>query len=172
MRLQTHHISSLTTVDLHHCKQSSGSHLCSKLSRERFGGDLLPEAVGLQTHHILSQSWNNSSLPKLHLGRSNSEALRPPPLIYCNANRVQVANFTAKEKTFWWRFSISGNRPPNSPYIKPKLNANKLLYCTLQKSTHEWYTLHTLQVGRWVVLCVSKFTYERAPVCLQLEIMH
>jgi len=52
------------------------------------------------------------------------------------------------------------------------MQTNYVLYCTLQKSTHEWCTLHTLQVGRWVVLCISRFTYERAPVCLQLEIMH
>ena len=78
-------------------------------------------AIGLQTHHILSKSKNNSSLQKLHLGRSSPEALRPPSLIYCIANRIQVATFAAKQRTFWWRFSIGGNRPPNSPYNKSKL---------------------------------------------------
>jgi len=47
--------------------------------------------------------------------------LRPPPLIYCTANRGRVATFAAKQRTFWWR-STSGNRPPNPPYTKPKLN--------------------------------------------------
>jgi len=55
-------------------------------------------AIGLQTWRVLSQSWNNSklsSLPKLHLDWSSSETLRPPPLIYCITNTVQLASFVA-----------------------------------------------------------------------------
>jgi len=69
--------------------------------------------IGLQTRHVLSQSGNNyklTSRPKLHLGRSNSEMLRPPALIYCIANRVQVATFAAKQINFWWRSSTGCNR--------------------------------------------------------------
>ena len=36
-----------------------------------------------------------SSLPKMHLGRSSSEALKTLPLIYCIANRVHAATFAA-----------------------------------------------------------------------------
>jgi len=58
-------------------------------------GGLLPPAedlhLTLPTQHIKKFS----SLPKLSLGRSTSKELKPPPLIYCVANRVQVATFTA-----------------------------------------------------------------------------
>ena len=36
-------------------------------------------------------------LPKLHVGRSSSEALRPPQLIYWAPSRVQVATFVSEE---------------------------------------------------------------------------
>ena len=56
-----------------------------------------------------------SSLPKLHLGRSSSEVLSPPPFIYCITNRDQIATFAAKQRTFWWRSSTGGNMLSNSP---------------------------------------------------------
>ena len=40
------------------------------------------------------------TLPKLHSGRSSSKVLRPPPLKYCIANRVQGATFVMKQRTF------------------------------------------------------------------------
>ena len=63
-----------------------------------------------------------SSLPKLHLGRSIPEVLRPPPFTYCIANRVQVATFAAKQRTFWQRSSMGGiGLQTRHNYINPKL---------------------------------------------------
>jgi len=42
-------------------------------------------------------------------------------------NRIQIATFAAKQRTLWWRSFNSGNRLPNSPFIKPKLKHFEVL---------------------------------------------
>jgi len=59
--------------------------------------DLLQWAFKLTTYY---KPKLKSSLPKLHLDRSSTEALRPPPLIYCNANRVEVHTLQQSKEPF------------------------------------------------------------------------
>jgi len=54
-----------------------------------------------------------SSVPKLHVDRSSSETLRPPPLIYWAPSRLQVPTFVAKQTPCWWRSWTGGHGHPN-----------------------------------------------------------
>jgi len=70
-------------------------------------------ATKLQTGYTVTMISKLSSVPKLHVGRSSTETLRPPPLIYWAPSRLQAATFLAKQTPCWWSSSTGGHRPPS-----------------------------------------------------------
>jgi len=54
-----------------------------------------------------------SRVPKLHVDRSSSETLRPPPLIYWAPSRLHAATSVPKQTRCWWRSLTGGYGPPN-----------------------------------------------------------
>jgi len=70
-------------------------------------------ATGLQTGSNVAIISKLSSVPELHVDRSSSETLRPPPLIYWAPSRLQAATFVAKQTPCWWRSLTGGHGPLN-----------------------------------------------------------
>jgi len=68
---------------------------------------------GLQTDFTVGIFSMLSSVPKLHVDRSSSETMRPPPLIYWAPSRLQAATSVAKQTPCWWRSWTGGYGPPN-----------------------------------------------------------
>jgi len=60
-------------------------------NRHLVGAGLGPVATGLQTGSTIALISKLSSVPKLHVDRSNSETPRPPPLIYWAPSRIHAA---------------------------------------------------------------------------------
>jgi len=90
-----------STTDHLGSKQAPGSHLCGKadtLSVEVL--DRWPRASKLAPplQYVLL-----SSVPKLHVDRSSSETLKPPPLLYWAPSRIDTATSVAKQTPCWWR---------------------------------------------------------------------
>jgi len=70
-------------------------------------------ATGLQTGSTVAKISKLSSVPKLHIERSSSETLRPPPLIYWAPSRIHAATSVAKQRLCWWSSFSGGYEPPN-----------------------------------------------------------
>jgi len=103
----------ISTTDLLDSKQAPSSHLCGKADT------LLVEvldrlvATNLPTGSTVTIISKLSSVPKLHVERSSSETLRPPPLIYWAPSRIHAATSVAKQRPCWWRSCTGGHGPPN-----------------------------------------------------------
>jgi len=70
-------------------------------------------ATGLQTDSTVGIFSMLSSVLKLHVDRSSSETLRPPPMIYWAPSSLQGATFVVKHTPCWWRSLNGGHGLPN-----------------------------------------------------------
>jgi len=60
-------------------------------------------ATGLQTGSAVRIISKLSSVPKLHVDRSSSETLSPPPLIYWVPSRIHATTSVTKQRPCWWK---------------------------------------------------------------------
>jgi len=143
--------------DLHHWSialQTEFKYLPLQQSREYFGRGLLLVAIGLQTRHILSQSWNNSklsSLPKLHLDGFNTlarelvDAIHFPALWVLQQPRkhshsLQLANHTqlAHHYIQWALSTLSVSKRISSKYRQAHQSTAR------PQATSKWHCLFQL----------------------------
>jgi len=70
-------------------------------------------ATGLQTGSTVGIFSMLSSVTELHVDRSSSETMRPPPLIYWTPSRIHAATSVAKQRPCWCSRWTGGYGPPN-----------------------------------------------------------